>query len=103
LQNRDARDIIIDCKICNKKQSLSYLQFHDILAQNFKTIITTKEFDVVSFLFHQYLALDREPLRAGGMEAGLLPTALLDRLFEPPECPLSAHVKVTKFHNPLEG
>jgi hypothetical protein len=49
LQNRDARDIIIDCKICNKKQSLGYLQFHEILAQNFKTIITTKEFDVVSF------------------------------------------------------
>jgi len=49
LQNRDARDIIIDCKLCNKKQSLGYSQIHDILFSNMKGIITTKEFDPVSY------------------------------------------------------
>jgi hypothetical protein len=47
LQNREASNIIIDCSVCGKKKQIGPNEVHQVLKENFKTTITTKEFDKV--------------------------------------------------------
>ena len=50
IQNRDACNILIECEICNNKQTVGYSEVHEILKINSAAIVKTKEFDKVRFL-----------------------------------------------------